>query len=37
MMQKYTDDLNTLNTSAEGHKEVFETIIKKLQSNGWIK
>jgi hypothetical protein len=37
LSQKYPDDLKTLHTSYEGHKEVFETIIKKLQSNGWSK
>jgi hypothetical protein len=35
LSQKYADDLKTLHTSAEGHKEVFETIIKKLEKNGW--
>ena len=37
LSQKYPDDLNTLHTSAEGHKEVFETINKQLKKNEWIK
>ena len=37
LSKKYPDDLNTLHTSAEGHKEVFETIMKKLEKNEWIK
>ena len=37
LSKKYPDDLNTLHRSAEGHKEVFETIMKKLEKNEWIK
>jgi hypothetical protein len=37
LSQKYPDDLKTLHTSAEGHKEVFESIMQKIEQNGWYK
>lgn len=32
---KFPDPLNSLHTSAEGHKIVFENIIRKLNQNEW--
>jgi hypothetical protein len=37
LSSKFPDDLGTLHTSAEGQKVVYETIIKKIEQNGWLK
>lgn len=33
LVQKYPDDLKTLHTSAEGHRVVYDSIIKKIEEN----
>lgn len=37
LSSKFPDDLGTLHTSAEGQRVVYETIIKKVEQNGWLK
>jgi hypothetical protein len=37
LSKNYPDDLNTLHTSAEGHGVVYQEILKKIISNGWVK
>jgi hypothetical protein len=36
LSSKFPDDLKTLHTSAEGQKVVYETILKKIEQNGWF-
>lgn len=36
MSLKYPDSLNTFHTSKEGHKEVYESVVTKLITNGWL-
>lgn len=36
LSKKHPDDLNTLHTSSDGQLEVYDSIINKLQTNGWI-
>lgn len=33
---RHPDDVNTGHASAQGHIEAFETIMSKLQKNGWV-
>ena len=35
LSQKYPDDMNTLHFSAEGHRILYEAIMKKIIKNGW--
>ena len=36
LSSKYPDDLNTLHTSKEGHIEVFNSVLSRLEKNNWI-
>ena len=36
LSSKLPDDLKTLHTSAEGQKVVYETVLRKIEQNGWF-